>query len=160
MSVRVDIQNVSEVDGIPDTTFVTAWVTRAIGAACDEGHREVSVRIVDSDEMRALNRDYRGKDKPTNVLSFPAGAVAGLPDEEPEPLGDIVVCAGVVRDEATAQGKGVRDHWAHMLVHGALHLLGHDHQSDAEAAAMEALETSVLGAHGVNDPYRVSGKNC
>ena len=78
----------------------------------------------------------------------------------PLELRRLAALAGVVRDEAAAQGKPITDHWAHMLVHGALHLLGHDHQSDAEASAMEALEASVLGAHGVNDPYRVSGKNC
>jgi len=103
--------------------------------------------------MRGLNRDYRGKDKPTNVLSFPAGQVAGLPDAEPVPLGDIVVCADVVSDEAATQEKAPADHWAHMLVHGTLHLLGFDHEDETDAATMEALETRILAAGGVADPY-------
>jgi len=94
------------------------------------------------------------------VLSFPVGAVTGLPADEPEPLGDIVVCAGVVRAEAAAQGKEAADHWAHMLVHGALHLLGYDHDTDAGAAAMESLETQVLSAHGVADPYGATIQTC
>ena len=160
MSVRVDVQRASKDGSIPDNAFVTAWVRRAIEAACDGGDREVSVRIVDSAEIRTLNREYRGKDSSTNVLSFPAGDVAGLPKEQPEPLGDIVVCASVVRDESAAQGKSALDHWAHMLVHGALHLLGYDHQSDNEAEAMEALEAAILAAQGIDDPYGAAIKNC
>jgi len=160
MNVLVDVQRAAVDDSIPDTEFVTAWVERAVNAARDERDAEVSVRIVDEDEIHALNRDYRGKDKPTNVLSFPVGAVTGLPADEPEPLGDIVVCAGVVRAEAAAQGKEAADHWAHMLVHGALHLLGYDHDTDAGAAAMESLETQVLSAHGVADPYGATIQTC
>jgi probable rRNA maturation factor len=160
MSVRIDVQRAAEDDSIPEDAFVVAWVSRAIEAARDTGDSEVSVRIVDAAEMRALNRDYRGSDRPTNVLSFPAGDVVGLPGDEPEPLGDIVVCASVVQDESVEQSKAVRDHWAHMLVHGALHLLGYDHQSDAEAEAMEALEKRLLGAHGIDDPYGAAAQNC
>ena len=159
MSVQVDVQRAAEDDSIPDDAFVAAWVTRAVEAARVKGDSEVSLRIVDAEEIRALNRDYRGKDRPTNVLSFPAGDVDGMPDDEPQPLGDIVVCASVVRDESAAQGKSAQDHWAHMLVHGALHLLGYDHQADMEADVMEALETRILGAHGVADPYG-DAKNC
>jgi probable rRNA maturation factor len=160
MSVRIDVQRATDENSTPGDAFVAEWVRRAIEAAHDSGKSEVSVRIVDAEEIRALNLDYRGKDRPTNVLSFPAGDVAGLPDDEPAPLGDIVVCASVVRDESVAQGKSIPDHWAHMLVHGALHLLGHDHQSDSEANAMEALETRILGAHGIGDPYKAAVKNC
>ena len=160
MSVRIDVQRATDEDGTPDDEFVAAWVTRAIEAATVPGDSEVSVRIVDAAEIQALNRDYRSKDRPTNVLSFPAGDVAGLPDDEPAPLGDIVVCASVVRDESATQGKVVADHWAHMLVHGALHLLGYDHQSDKEADAMEALERTILSAHGIGDPYQAAAKNC
>jgi probable rRNA maturation factor len=119
---------------------------------------EVSVRIVDAEEVRTLNREYRDKDRATNVLSFPAGPLAGLPDDAPILLGDIVVCASVVDSEAAEQGKDVADHWAHMLVHGTLHLLGFDHEDDTEAAAMEALETQVLTQHGLPDPYGASGQ--
>lgn len=110
--------------------------------------------------MRSLNCAFRGKDKPTNVLSFPAGDVAGLPADAPLPLGDIVICAGVVGAEAAAQGKTEDDHWAHMLVHGTLHLLGFDHETDAEAADMEALETRILGEHGIADPYGAAARSC
>jgi probable rRNA maturation factor len=160
MSVLIDVQRAADEDSTPDDAFVAGWVTRAIEAARDSGDCEVSVRIVDAAEIQALNRDYRGKDRPTNVLSFPAGDVAGLPDDEVSPLGDIVVCASVVRDESVAQGKAVADHWAHMLVHGVLHLFGYDHQSDQEAEAMEALEIEILGAHGIGDPYKAAAKNC
>ena len=103
--------------------------------------------------MQALNRDYRQQDKVTNVLSFPAGEVAGLPDDASSSLGDIVICAAVVSDEATRQGKAVADHWAHMLVHGTLHLLGYDHDSNTEAVEMEGLETRILASNGLADPY-------
>ena len=160
MSVRVDVQRATDENSTPDEAFFVAWITRAIEAAGEAGDSEVSVRIVDADEIQTLNRDYRDTDRPTNVLSFPAGDVAGLPDDEPAPLGDIVVCASVVRDESAAQGKAILDHWAHMLVHGALHLLGHDHESEAEAEAMEALEARILAAHGIGDPYKAAAKNC
>jgi probable rRNA maturation factor len=160
MSVRIDVQRAADEDSTLDDAFVAVWVTRAIEAARQPGESEVSVRIVDAEEIQALNRDYRGKDRPTNVLSFPAGDIAGLPDDEPAPLGDIVVCASVVQDEASTQGKTLGEHWAHMLVHGALHLLGYDHQSDEEAEAMEALERTILGAHGIADPYKAAAKNC
>ena len=160
MNVQVDVQQAADDESIPDTAFVSDWVTRAVNAATITRASEVSVRIVDADEIHALNREYRRKDAPTNVLSFPAGAVAGLPSDAPHPLGDIVICASVVRDEAEAQGKALADHWAHMLVHGTLHLLGFDHQADAEAAAMEALERSILSAHGIADPYGVTVENC
>lgn len=160
MNVRVDVQRASDDDSIPNNDLIEAWVTRAVAGARDSGDCEVSVRIVEAAEIRALNRDYRGKDRATNVLSFPAGDVAGLPPGEAEPLGDIVVCAGVVRDESAAQGKAVADHWAHMLVHGTLHLLGYDHEAEPEAGAMEALEASILGAHGIDDPYGAGIENC
>lgn len=103
--------------------------------------------------MRSLNRDYRQKDKATNVLSFPAGAIEGLPAEAAPLLGDIVICAEVVSDEAAEQGKSTDDHWAHMLVHGTLHLLGYDHETDDDAAEMEGLEARILTVNGLRDPY-------
>lgn len=118
------------------------------------------MRVVDSEEMRALNRDYREQDQVTNVLSFPAEPVCGLPGEAPQVLGDIVVCAERVAEEATRQGKSLADHWAHLLVHGTLHLLGYDHQFDAEAAEMEDLEARILAKYGVSDPYEVSPDSC
>lgn len=158
MTVRVDVQNACDDDAVPETHLVESWIAGAVAATGIAGDREASVRIVDADEIQALNKRYRGKDKPTNVLSFPAGDVAGFPGDLPLPLGDIVICASVVRDEAALQGKTIADHWAHMLVHGTLHLLGLDHATDAEALEMEALEVRILSGYGVADPYGASGK--
>ena len=105
--------------------------------------------------MRALNRDYRDKDKPTNVLSFPGGNVAGLPDDEPSTLGDIVICPAVLAAEAAEQGKPLEHHWAHLCIHGALHLAGYDHVEESDAKSMESLETELLAKLGVPDPYDV-----
>jgi len=160
MTLRVEVQRANPDIIAPDDDFIRTWVVRALEAAAADPAAEVSVRVVDADEMRILNRDYRDKDKPTNVLSFPAGHVSGLPEAEPVPVGDIVVCADIVRDEADAQQKGLPDHWAHMLVHGTLHLLGFDHEADDEAAAMEAFEKRILAAHGLADPYGAAGENC
>jgi len=114
---------------------------------------EVTVRVVGDDESRALNKTYRGRDAATNVLSFPAGDGLELPVDEPAPLGDLVLCAPLIGREASAQGKNSEDHWGHLLVHGMLHLLGYDHQDEAEAVAMESLETEILALHGVENPY-------
>ena len=100
-----------------------------------------------------LNKEYRGKDKPTNVLSFPFDDMAGLPEEETRLLGDLVICAPVVRKEAKKQDKRPKDHWAHMVVHGTLHLLGYDHIEEAEASEMEALEARILEQFGIKNPY-------
>lgn len=158
MNVLVDVQRACEDDTIPVAETIDAWVARTVAAASVSNDVEVSVRIVDADEIRALNREYRDKDKATNVLSFPAGPLVGLPDDAPSLLGDIVVCASVVATEAAEQGKTVAAHWAHMLVHGTLHLLGFDHENDAEAAEMEGLEMRVLTANGLADPYGASGQ--
>jgi len=107
-------------------------------------------RIVDAPESQALNRQYRGKDYPTNVLSFPAEYNEFLPYDY---LGDLVICAPVVEREANEQGKQLLDHWAHMVVHGMLHLQGYDHESDEQAAEMEALEIEILAALGHTNPY-------
>ena len=117
-----------------------------------QGEGEVCVRVVDETESRTLNRRYRGKDKPTNVLSFPADIE--LP--EGRVWGDIVICAPVVAAEAEAQGKALEAHFAHMVVHGVLHLLGYDHESGADAETMESLETEILGRFGIGDPYACS----
>ena len=150
----VDVQVVSDAPGIPSTGDIRLWVERALGAVVADRDVDVSVRIVDEHEMRMLNRDFRDQDKPTNVLSFPAGNVAGLPADESPALGDIVVCATVVAAEAAEQGKAVGDHWGHMLVHGALHLLGYDHMTALEAGEMESHERQILADLGIADPYQ------
>src|SRR5690348_11719465 len=127
--------------GIPSAVSFRRWVEAALHGARRRKPAELSIRIVDADEGRALNRDYRGKDYATNVLSFEAE----LPPDLKLPLiGDMVICAPVVAREAAEQGKRARDHWAHLTVHGTLHLLGYDHIMEAEAEAMEALETRIL----------------
>ena len=153
MKVLVDVFQACDDDTIPAADIVRNWIVRAARAAGNPSDVDVSVRIVNAEESRALNHEYRGKDKATNVLSFPAGRIEGLPDEVPVQLGDIVVCASVVSDEAAEQDKTVADHWAHMLVHGTLHLLGHDHQDPDQARAMETLEVQILGSLGYPDPY-------
>ena len=148
------MQVASGASDIPPDDAIREWVERAAAAARGDGDGSISIRIVDEDEMCALSRDYRDQDKPTNVLSFPAGEIDGLPPEERPILGDVVVCAGVVTREAREQGKAVADHWSHMVVHGTLHLLGYDHMSEAEAAVMEALEREILAGLGIADPYK------
>ena len=160
MTLRVEVQRADAGAFAPDDDIIRAWVGRALEAAGERPNAEVSVRIVGADEMRVLNREYRNKDKATNVLSFPAGPVAGLPEAEPVPIGDIVVCAEVVGAEAAEQSKPIQDHWAHMLVHGTLHLLGFDHMEKHEATEMEGLETRILGAQGIADPYGAAAQNC
>ncbi|SIN97876.1 rRNA maturation RNase YbeY [Salinivibrio sp. ES.052] len=149
MSYYVDVQIACEnAQGLPSDDQLQAWFEQAIHAARPQA--EITIRIVDEGESQSLNRDYRGKDKPTNVLSFPFDAPPGV---EIDLLGDLVVCRQVVEKEAQQQGKALMDHWAHMVVHGSLHLLGYDHIEDDEAEQMEALEREVLATMGVNDPY-------
>lgn len=116
---------------------------------------EVSVKFADDDEVRVLNRSYRGKDAPTNVLSFPMMSAAELarPPAQGGLLGDIILAAGVCAAEAAEKRIALADHAAHLIVHGTLHLLGHDHQADGEAAAMEDRERRALGRIGIADPY-------
>jgi probable rRNA maturation factor len=151
--MTVDVQVATDAAGIPAVGNIREWVEHTIRAAGPGGDFDVSIRIVDAGEMQALNRDYRDQDKPTNVLAFPAGDAGFVPPGERPLLGDIVVCAGIVADEAAEQAKALGDHWGHMVVHGALHLLGHDHQTDHEAEAMEALERDILASLGIADPY-------
>lgn len=131
--------------GVPEAARLQQWAAAALAGY--EG-AELTLRVVDAEEMAALNETYRGKAGPTNVLSFPAH----LPPEVASPLlGDVVVCAPVVAAEAQAQGRDLAAHWAHMVVHGCLHLLGHDHVEAADAAAMEGLEREILGRLGYAD---------
>jgi len=145
---RIDVQYAISAEGIPAADAVRHWVDHAL-----QGRRpaaELAVRIVDEAEITALNRQYRGKDGATNVLSFPYEDMPGVDTEQ---LGDIVICAPVVAAEAVTQGKSLEAHWAHIVIHGVLHLLGHDHRREAEAQEMETLETGLLAALGFPDPY-------
>lgn len=145
----MDIQRAHDLtDETPDDAELRRWLDAALQDAVTDA--EVSLRIVTEEEGRRLNRDYRERDYATNVLSFCADA---LPHVSPRPLGDLVICAPVVKREADAQGKSLAAHWAHLCVHGALHLLGHDHEAEAEARAMEQLEVEILARLGYQDPY-------
>lgn len=133
----------------------------ALGAAGDlpETVVELSVVLADDDMVRALNRDWRGKDSPTNVLSFAAldDEDAPLPEGAPLLLGDVILAYQTCAAEAVEQGKPLADHMAHLVVHGVLHLLGWDHEDDEEAEEMEAMEISILAALGISDPYALMG---
>lgn len=145
---EVDVQIATADKNIPSEEDFRSWVAAALPA--DKINSELTIRVVGFDESRSLNAQYRQKDKPTNVLSFPSE----LPPELQIPLlGDLVICAGVVEREALEQGKTLLAHWAHMVVHGTLHLLGYDHETDADAEVMEALETRILGTLGFPAPY-------
>ncbi len=152
MSLTVDIQCASA-EPVPDEDDLRSWIAAALASQQARGDTEISVRLVDTPEMTDLNRAYRGKAGPTNVLSFPADLPAEL---ELPLLGDIVICAPVVREEAQAQHKGLAAHWAHMAVHGTLHLLGYDHIEESEALAMEALETAILADLHYPCPYQAN----
>jgi probable rRNA maturation factor len=156
MTAHVDVQIAVDDESVPDTDDIVLWVGRAVRASGRTQDADVSVRVVDATEMQKLNGQYREQDKPTNVLSFPAGPIEGLPADAELPLGDIVVCAEVVLSEAKEQGKAAAAHWAHMMVHGTLHLLGFDHENDSDAAAMEGLEIQILTGHGIANPYAES----
>ena len=149
MTLRIDVQVAGTRSGLPGVAKFRHWARSALAGRRRDA--EVSIRIVDAAESQALNRRYRGQDKPTNVLAFPAE----LPPELELPLlGDLVICRQVVEAEAAAQAKPPDAHWAHMVVHGTLHLVGYDHESAAEAEAMEALETEILAELGWPDPYQ------
>ncbi|MGY5450003.1 rRNA maturation RNase YbeY [Agarivorans sp. MS3-6] len=145
----VDLQIASgDEENLPTITAFESWLHATLVE--EDEDTELTIRIVDEAESQALNHQYRGKEKPTNVLSFPFQAPAGVPLPL---LGDLVICRQVVEKEAEEQGKAVFDHWAHMVVHGSLHLLGYDHIDDQEAEEMEALEVAVLTKLGISNPY-------
>ncbi len=140
--------------GLPTRPQFRQWVLAALNGAGRRFDSEVAIQLVDTAEGQAMNRQYRGKDYATNVLSFPADLPEGLPEDFDFPqLGDLVICAPVVAREAAEQGKALGDHYAHLTIHGVLHLLGFDHVQEAEAEEMEALERQILASLGIADPY-------
>jgi len=151
-ALAVAVQDASGAAQVPSAARLRSWVKLALGA---KGRGELTVRVVTAEESAALNSRYRGKKGPTNVLSFPAGRLPDAPGAELLPLGDLVICAAVVEREAREQGKALEAHWAHMVIHGALHLQGYDHETRAEAAEMEARERLLLAELGFPDPYSV-----
>jgi probable rRNA maturation factor len=148
MAIEVDVQQATDFQPLPGHRDFKLWVVAALQEIRDG---ELTLRLVDEAESRELNSRYRGKDAPTNVLSFPAGLPPGI---DVPLLGDIVICAPLVHIEAMAQNKPVQAHWAHLVIHGVLHLLGHDHQDEQEAGVMEALEVDLLFSLGYANPYQ------
>ncbi|MBT3671618.1 MAG: rRNA maturation RNase YbeY [Porticoccaceae bacterium] len=147
MTISIHIQRACTSEESPDDESIHHWVTTAVRA---EDNLELSIRIVDEQESAQLNHRYREKTGPTNVLSFPFDAVVS----EPLPiLGDLVICAPVVAREATQQHKSINAHWAHMIIHGVLHLLGYDHSDEKDSEIMESLETEILLGLDFPAPY-------
>ncbi|ABZ77771.1 protein of unknown function UPF0054 [Shewanella halifaxensis HAW-EB4] len=147
--IDLDLQIAVEGFELPSQAELELWVKTALRDTMSEA--ELTIRIVDVEESQELNSTYRGKDKPTNVLSFPFEAPPGI---ELPLLGDLVICAAVVKQEAMDQNKPLIAHWAHMVVHGCLHLLGYDHIDDSEAEEMESLETHLIESLGYINPYK------
>ncbi len=145
--MHVVIQIACDHPGIPESGQLIAW---AEAAGSPPPETEVVIRIVDAAESAALNQTYRHKTGPTNVLSFPFEAPPGVPVDI---LGDIVICAERVEQEAHEQGKSLEAHWAHLVIHGMLHLQGHDHSEAPAAAVMEQREIAILNTLGFSDPY-------
>jgi len=146
--LSVDVQFASRPPGFPSADRLTEWAR----ACWNGGVASVSLLVTGEAESRRLNAEYRGKDRPTNVLSFPCDPIPGVPERL---LGDLVICAPVVAREAAEQGKPLEAHVAHMVVHGMLHLLGYDHEREADARRMEAREREILAGFGFPDPYEM-----
>ncbi|MDR3300409.1 MAG: rRNA maturation RNase YbeY [Candidatus Accumulibacter sp.] len=145
--LNLSVQYVSRADGLPTRAEIRAWSRAALDVDGKHG-AQITIRFVDADESRALNRDYRGKDAPTNVLSF-------VYESEPLLQGDLVICAPVAAREAKEQGKTLQAHHAHLIVHGLLHLLGDDHETgEDDARRMENRERAILASLGFADPYQ------
>ena len=149
--IHIDLQNAVEAESAPDEAECRTLVSEVLSMLKDEQPAELTIRIVDEAESAELNEEYRGKKGPTNVLSFPFEAPVELPVRL---LGDLVICASKVESEAVDQHKSIKAHWSHLIVHGTLHLLGYDHQSDEQAEAMESLERNILHNLGFPDPYQ------
>lgn len=149
MALTLDLQIVAPQYPIPTRQQFKIWVTAALQSHPKKN--ELVIRIVDTVESAELNQTYRHKQGPTNVLSFPFSAPPGVAAEL---LGDIIICAPLVQQEASAANKPLMDHWAHLVVHGVLHLLGYDHVNDQDATVMENLETKILAQLGFPDPYQ------
>ncbi len=149
--VRVDVQIASRQPGIPARSALRRWASAALEGVAES---ELVIRVIDEAEACELNSRYRGRDHATNVLSFPFDAPPGL---DLPLLGDLAICAPVVAREAAEQGKAADAHWAHVVIHGVLHLQGYDHVDEADALRMEALERRLLAKFGYPDPYRAPG---
>ena len=152
MNAELEIQRATISTKTPDDEQFQLWINAV--PAIEDHISDITIRIVDEEEAQRINRDFRNKDYATNVLSFRAELPDSLPEEIRQcQLGDILICAPVVVRESLEQRRSEADHWAHLTIHGVLHLLGYDHEQPDEAAVMESLETEILGKLGVSDPY-------
>lgn len=147
-ALKLTLQYVSQAPNLPSEADFATWAAAALPA---DANTELVIRVVNEAESRQLNATYRAKNSPTNVLSFPFETPPGIPTNY---LGDLVICAPVVERESTQQNKQRLAHWAHMVVHGVLHLCGYDHQHDAEANKMENKERAIMHALNFSDPYQ------
>ena len=149
VNVDLEVQRATTSATTPDDEQFQLWAETVLINKCT-----LAIRIVDEKEGRRFNREYRDKDYATNVLSFPSELPAGLPTEiKQSQLGDLLICAPVVAREAKEQGKPEADHWAHLTIHGILHLMGYDHEQSADALVMETLETDILARLNIHNPY-------
>jgi len=159
--VSADLQIACDTADVPAKNEIEGCLSAVLSEdrSAPAGALEISIRVVDEAESQALNLQYRGMDRPTNVLSFPLDLpdVGVWPEGTPVPLGDLVICAPVVAREAGEQGKDLAAHWTHMLVHGMLHLLGYDHETEIQAETMESLEIRILQTQDVKNPYEDNG---
>ena len=157
MDLELDLQLEASGNDVPPPSALRQWVAAVLGDRRERA--ELTIRVVGEEEARGLNRRFRGQDRPTNVLAFPFEEPPGIAEDDPvhDYLGDLVICADLVQREAREQGKPVTAHWAHLVVHGVLHLLDYDHLTDPEAAQMEGLETAILGGLGFPPPYEQEG---
>lgn len=149
MHLELDLQIACEAPSLPEAEQLRSWAAAALVGRREAA--ELTIRVVDETEGADLNLRFRGRPGPSNVLSFPFDPPPGLPHQDY--IGDLILCAPVVVREAAEQGKPEQAHWAHLVIHGVLHLMGHDHHTEPEAEAMEAIETSLLGGLGFPSPY-------
>ena len=149
----VVVQRACTGDDLPDAVSLKRWARLALAAQPAAQKGDLVIRIVGAEESAQLNERYRGKLGPTNVLSFPFDERWPFPDEQPRPLGDVVICAERVGQEAKAQDKAVMAHWAHLVIHGTLHLLGYTHDREQPRRSMETIERCLLAQLGFADPY-------
>ncbi|XPF93932.1 rRNA maturation RNase YbeY [Colwellia sp. RE-S-Sl-9] len=149
MAVQLDVQIACENKTLPSVEQLQLWAETALSTI--ENDPELTIRLVETKESQQLNHQYRQKDKPTNVLSFPFEVPEGI---DINLLGDLIICADVVIQEAQEQNKKSEDHWAHLVIHGCLHLLGYDHIKEDEAIEMESIEIRLLSILGIDNPYQ------
>lgn len=154
LRLSIAVQKAFAGPSVPAAADLRRWAEAAAGPGAAG---ELTIRIVGEPESAALNARYRGKTGPTNVLAFPGGPAEAVPEGDLPPLGDLVICAPVVEREALEQGKTLSAHWAHIVMHGTLHLVGYDHEDAPAARKMEARERALLAGFGFGDPYEITG---